>query len=175
MKKYFILFIFFILFTSAPISAEAIDCQAGSSPINGHDGTVRCYANNGTTIQPANTIAQTVPKERGEVQFESLSGLEKISDNSSNPSLSGYLNIMFTLLITVSTMLAVLFIAIAGVKYMATDLIGVKESAKGDIYSALIGLLLILSSVIILETINPCIVNFNILETNTSSSCSTSK
>ena len=125
------------------------------------------------SAQPAVNIPTAPAKAKisGRTTYVSLSGLEKISDDSSSPSLVGYVNIMFTLLITVSTMLAVLFIAIAGVKYMATDLIGVKESAKGDIYSALIGLLLILSSVIILETINPCIVNFNILETGSGTTC----
>lgn len=118
--------------------------------------------------------AQATTQTNNAPKFVSLSGIENLSENPNTKSgIVGYINIIFTLLITVSTMLAVLFIAIAGVKYMATDLIGVKESAKGDIYSALIGLLLILSSVIILETINPCIVSFNIFVTDASSQCYT--
>ena len=114
----------------------------------------------------------------GTAKFVSLSGLEKLKLGglgggtvNTEAGLVTYINIMFVLLITVSAMLAVIFISIAGIKYMMTDLVGVKESAKGDITSSLAGLLLILASVIILQTINPCIVNFNILQSGAGDSC----
>jgi hypothetical protein len=61
--------------------------------------------------------------------------------------------------------LAVLKITIAGVKYMLSDVVTSKESAKKDIQGALFGLLIVLAAVIILNTINPSLSRFAIFYT----------
>ena len=123
--------------------------------------------------------AQQAPQQGGQASqkavFVPLSGLQLTSGQT--PSLIGYLNTIFTVLITISAMLSVIFIAIAGVKYMSSDNIGTKESAKNDIWSCLVGLVLILGSVIILQVINPCILNFDVLRgsNSTTGACNVSQ
>ncbi len=58
--------------------------------------------------------------------------------------------------------LAVLMIIVGGIEYMSTVSIGEKEGAKSRITNALFGLLLALASYLVLNTINPNLVNINI-------------
>ena len=50
---------------------------------------------------------------------------------------------------------------------MLTDVVTSKEDAKKDIQAALTGLLIIISAVVILTTINPNLVKFNLLPETT--------
>ncbi len=69
-----------------------------------------------------------------------------------------YINFLYGMSIAVAALLAVIKIVIAGAKYMLDDVITGKEQAKQDIQGAILGLLIILSAVIILELINPQLV-----------------
>ena len=71
---------------------------------------------------------------------------------------SGYINFLYSLSIGIAGLLAVIKIIVAGVKYMFSDVITDKGSAKKEIQGALFGLLLILGAYIILNTINPQLV-----------------
>ena len=73
-----------------------------------------------------------------------------------------YIEGIFTLIIAVAVGLAVLMIIFGGIKYMSTDAIGGKSDAKSTIQNALWGLLLAISAWLILNTINPDLVNFNL-------------
>lgn len=77
-------------------------------------------------------------------------------------SFEQYINFLYGASISIAALLAVVKIIIAGAKYMVSDLISGKESAKSDIQGAILGLLLILGAVIILEFINPQLVKRNI-------------
>ncbi len=70
-----------------------------------------------------------------------------------------YINFLYGMSIAVAALLAVIKIVIAGAKYMFSDVINTKGEALSDIQGAILGLLLILSAVIILELINPQLVN----------------
>jgi hypothetical protein len=83
--------------------------------------------------------------------------------------LSQYLNNMFRLGIGIATALAVLMIVIGGIEYMSTDAIGGKEEGKEKITSALWGLFLALAAYLILNTINPQLLNTS-LDINNGSS-----
>ena len=74
-------------------------------------------------------------------------------------SFSGYINFLYSLSIGIAALLAVIKIIVAGVKYMFSDVITNKSAAKGEIKGALLGLLLILGAYLILNTINPQLVN----------------
>lgn len=76
--------------------------------------------------------------------------------------LSGVIQGLFLLAIVVAGMLAVVKLVIAGAKYMMSDVVTTKQSAIGDIKGAIIGLLLILGTVLILDTINDQITNANL-------------
>lgn len=64
--------------------------------------------------------------------------------------------------LTVASTLAVIMIMYGGVKYMTTDAWTQKEEAKDIIQSAIFGLVIALTSALILYTINPDILNIRI-------------
>jgi hypothetical protein len=70
----------------------------------------------------------------------------------------------FRFAIAIGAILAVVRLVYAGFKYMTTDLFGAKNDAKEIIWNALIGLFLLLSIWIILNQINPRILDLNILQ-----------
>ena len=76
--------------------------------------------------------------------------------------LRGYLAALFYISIGVAALLAVVKLVIAGARYMLSDVANTKEAAKADIRGAIIGLLIILATYIILNTINTQILEGNI-------------
>ncbi len=75
---------------------------------------------------------------------------------------SKFLPGLFKLMIAVTTGLAVIMLIYAGVKYISTDAFGGKEEAKGIIENTLWGLLLAMSAWLIVNTINPNLVKFDL-------------
>lgn len=80
-------------------------------------------------------------------------------------SLAQFFNTLFKTAIVVGAMLAVMKLGYAGFVYMTTDLPGSKSSARSIISQALLGLLLLLSVWLILNQINPDILNLDALRT----------
>jgi hypothetical protein len=76
-----------------------------------------------------------------------------------------YVAALYTISISLAALLVVLRLILAGVKYMFSELITSKEDAKKEIWSSLLGLLIILSAVTILTTINPNLKNLDALST----------
>ncbi len=68
----------------------------------------------------------------------------------------------YRLAIVVAAMLAVIKIIYGGVQWMLTDVITSKESAKKDIWGAILGLIIVLSAVFILEIVNPQLKTFTL-------------
>jgi hypothetical protein len=73
-----------------------------------------------------------------------------------------YLNNIYTFGIRAAGVLAVLMIAIGGVEYMLSSVPGAKTDARGRITAALGGLAIALVSFLVLQTINPNLVNFSL-------------
>ncbi|TSC61687.1 MAG: Uncharacterized protein G01um101448_204 [Parcubacteria group bacterium Gr01-1014_48] len=73
-----------------------------------------------------------------------------------------YVPIAFNIAIGIAGVLAVIMIIVGGLQYMSTDAISGKSEAKSRITAALGGLLLALAAFIILQQINPKLVNFNL-------------
>lgn len=71
-----------------------------------------------------------------------------------------YVKAFIKVMIGLAGVLAVLFIVIGGFQYMSSDAVFKKQEGKKKITRALWGLLLVLGSVLILQTINPNILNF---------------
>ncbi len=77
-----------------------------------------------------------------------------------------YLPAFFNLTIGIAAVLAFIMITWGGIEYMTTDAIFGKSSGKERITNAIWGLLLVIASWVILNTINPNLLNFSlILET----------
>lgn len=70
-------------------------------------------------------------------------------------STEDYVSALYMIAISVAAILVVIRIIIAGVKYMLSESVSDKVSAKEDIEGALLGLLVILGAATILNTINP--------------------
>jgi hypothetical protein len=86
------------------------------------------------------------------------------------PGLSGqdlntgsYVNALYVLAISIAAFLAFAKLTYAGVKYVLSDVVTSKESAKKDIQWSLVGLLIVIGAVLILNTINPQLTNLNAL------------
>lgn len=76
-------------------------------------------------------------------------------------SFNDYINAIYVMFISIAALIAVVKIIIAGVKYMFTDIVTQKGEAKKDIQSALLGLLIVMSAVLILFVINPDLTTFD--------------
>ena len=97
----------------------------------------------------------------GYVLLEPLPGLINI-ENTGPSGFADYLNKIFAVVIGVAGLLAVLMLVINGIQYMMTDSVFQKGEAKSGIGNALLGLFLALGAFVILNTINPDLVNLNL-------------
>ncbi|MEI8337822.1 MAG: pilin [bacterium] len=87
-----------------------------------------------------------------------------IGGNGSNPvDLGTYFRQMYMLLVGIASALAVLMVIWGGVEYITTDAIGGKEEGKQKVQNAILGLILALGSYLILQTINPALLNTNLV------------
>lgn len=75
---------------------------------------------------------------------------------------STYISGIFSSLITVVAVLAVLMIVIGGMQYVMSFAVGGKEEGRKKIWGAVWGLILALASFLILRTINPALVDINL-------------
>ncbi len=73
-----------------------------------------------------------------------------------------YIKGAFNLAIGIAAVLAIIMIVLGGIQYMGTESIGGKGAGLKKIKDAVLGLLLALGSYILLLTINPSLVNFNL-------------
>src|SRR3989344_4644405 len=94
---------------------------------------------------PALAIAQTV-------EYVPLVPLPGVELNGGN-NLSGYLSALFRIGIGVAAVLAVLMIMIGGFQYMGSDSVTSKSEGRERITGAILGLMLLLFSVVLLQTI----------------------
>ena len=92
------------------------------------------------------------------------SKLVEIPIQGSDDGLGGYINTLYFLAISIAAILAVIKLIIGGVKYMLTDVVTSKADAKSEIKGALLGLLLIISAFVILNTINGQIIENRALD-----------
>ena len=95
--------------------------------------------------------------------YVSLSGIPQIEGNANNRDLSGLLKAIYLIVVSVGSLLAVIKIAIAGVKYSMSEVVTSKQDAKNDIIGALFGLAILLLPYVVLSTIYPGLVNLDIL------------
>ena len=79
-----------------------------------------------------------------------------------------YLNTIIKVIIGFMAVLAVVMMVVGGIQYMVSNIAGEKASAKSRMTNAIFGLVLALSSYLILNTINPNLVNLKIGITSTS-------
>ena len=94
--------------------------------------------------------------------YQPLVGIPGLENGAQD--LNTYINQLYFLSISLAALLAVIKIILGGVQWMLTDIVTNKADAKKDIWGAILGLLVILSAVLLLETINPQLTNLNVLQ-----------
>jgi len=100
-----------------------------------------------------------------EGDFVSLVSIPNVNYNSD--SLVEYINSIFTLVISLAAMLAVLRVITGGFQYMTSEALGAKSEARETIQGAVFGLILLVGSWLILYTVNPQILDLSGLKFQT--------
>ena len=114
-------------------------------------------------IFPMATFAQgSAPTPINYVPLVDLPGTATSDAKGATVELATYLPGIFRLSIGIAGVLAVIMIVYGGVEYLSTDAISGKSEGKERIQNALVGLLLAIGSFVILNTINPATVEFNL-------------
>ncbi len=91
--------------------------------------------------------------------------LPGVTNPNSSTSFASYASALYSVAIVVAALLAVIRLVIAGAKYMMTDVVSGKGEAINDIKGSLLGLLIIISAFVILNTINPNLTKISIVGT----------
>ena len=110
-------------------------------------------AQNQDTDTKEYTVLAPLP---GTVKDPNCSGLSCKAD------LASYIPGLFKLVIGLAAVLAVGFIIWGGIQYITTDAVTGKEEGKKRIRDAIIGLVMIIGAYLILYTINPNLLQFNL-------------
>lgn len=98
----------------------------------------------------------------GEGGYCLLAPLPGLSSINADTSFGEYLNFIIKFTIGFSAVIAVVLIVLGGIEYMGSDAFTTKEEAKGKITRAITGLLLALGGFLLLNTINPNLVNLKL-------------
>jgi hypothetical protein len=118
-------------------------------------------------FQGSHAVAQIKPTEYNLLApipqlSVNVDGSNCVKDGKPCATTATYIPGLFRLMIAIATGLAVLMLIFAGIKYMSTDAFSGKEEAKGIIENALWGLLLAMSAWLIVFTVNPNLVKFDL-------------
>jgi hypothetical protein len=95
--------------------------------------------------------------------FIPISPVPGLTDTGTS-SLPVFVNNLFTVVVSLSITTAVLFITWGGIKYITSAAPGGKADGRAIITRSIGGLLLVLSAVLILNTINPNLLKLNVVE-----------
>lgn len=102
-----------------------------------------------------------------EPSFVALEPIPGISGANAGSDIGAFVSNVFRALISLGALLAVFMLTLGAVQYMTSETLGLKEAGKERMQSAIWGLLLLISSVLILYVINPELLNFNLIVNST--------
>jgi hypothetical protein len=119
-------------------------CANGQGLVNGKCTTV---TNTDTTYTPLAPIPGT--------PFDGTTPF----DTQGTCAFGNYLNIMIKLILGIAAVLSMVMITMGGIEYMTSELVSSKESGKNTITNAILGLVIALGAYVILNTINPQLLN----------------
>lgn len=137
--------------TQTTTPAPATPAPANTGCPNG--GTQQTVIVNGQSVQGGCSLGYT--------PLEPIPGVTT-GVNGTNLDFPTLLGNIYKIVITIGALFSVLMLTISGVRYMLSDVVTDKERAKKRITACLYGLVLIAASWLILNTINPQLVRFNL-------------
>lgn len=108
---------------------------------------------------PKDTKTDTVYTPLAPLPDPDTGELKTSFDTKDSCAFGTYLNIIIKIFFGICAALAMLMIIIGGIQYMTSELMSSKESAKESITHAIFGFLLALSAYLILNTLNPDLLN----------------
>jgi len=161
---------------AAPAFAQQLNTTAGCQQLYGsqfvYNGT-SCVNSNVTPPQtnsaPSNTaVAQntTAPCTNCNLGYTALEPIPGVTSDTNAlvapNNLHVIINAIFKILITAGALIAVLSLTIGGVQYMVSSSAGGKNAGIQRAQASLWAILLIAGSWLILNTINPNLLNFNL-------------
>lgn len=155
-KKVLTSLVFVVLFFAFGLSAQAQPGDIGPSAEEQKEINQRAFdaiAVGRTDVNPDKFVSLS----------KALPGILEFEDGR-RPSLPALLSEIFFVLIAIGAVLAILRIAMGGIKYMVSESFSTKESAKKDLSNSVLGLVVMLAAVMVLQYINPALVNVNIFE-----------
>ena len=85
-----------------------------------------------------------------------------LPSGASVTSFEQYASLMFSTIFSLAILIAIITMAYGGLVYASAEQIAKKSEAKQQIYNSLAGLVLALAAYLILNTINPDLVKFNL-------------
>jgi hypothetical protein len=88
-----------------------------------------------------------------------LPGLEGTINTVDDCPFGKYLNIIIKLIMGISAVLAMVMITMGGIQYITSDLVSNKEAGRETITHAILGLVMMLGAFLILNTVNPKLLN----------------
>ena len=109
-------------------------------------------------LAPDNALEQKKETDTTYTPLAKLPGLGTF-DSKEPCALGRYLNILVKILIGFSAVLAMVMIVIGGIEYMTSELVSSKKAGIERITNAILGLLIALTAFLILNTINPNLLN----------------
>lgn len=114
------------------------------------------------TVKPGGTytLLEPLPCSDNEAGCQNGKTLKSVKIDADSNEFNLYINRLFKLAISIAGVMAMVMIFWGGVEYATTDAIDGKKAGRAKIQNALIGLLLALTSYIILYTIDPRYVQF---------------
>ncbi len=106
-------------------------------------------------VIPNVTTSEGAGSTTGSTLTYSEEALAPLPGFSNAPDLGEFLEALFTILIVIAGLLALIMIIVGGVTYMTSDALGKKQDGKEYVINAIVGLILALGAWVILNTINP--------------------
>jgi hypothetical protein len=140
------------------VALGAMVIGVGSTTLSLNNPSQQLAAANANVIQ-TNTMG---PVGTQFIPLTDFSGSPQLSSLADGVDLTSFLQGLFDLLIVVGATLAVIQITRGGFIYMTQDVISSKIKAKDIIRDAVVGLVLLLSTVLILRQINPDLVKLDL-------------
>jgi hypothetical protein len=151
--------------TTGLLNQDQYSCPTGQtySNVNGTPGCVP-MPTIPTPTQPAYTPQTVQPANTGSARL-TYTPLEPLKGSDMTPynSLPAYLALVFNILLSIGATIAIVTIVISGITYMVSEVVNKKAEARRRMLASVIGLLLLLTCWLILNTINPNLVNLALI------------
>ncbi len=152
-------------------SASSIKIDASAWDLEGTVGVADSLNLNIPKTKTAPTPAPTPEKVNTDTMYKSLAPLPDLGlgkdgnpdgssfDTAQNCAFGVYLRIIIKLVLGIAAVLAMIMITVGGIEYLTSELVASKEAGKGTITNAILGLVIALGAFLILNTVNPDLLN----------------